>query len=99
MTCNFSCKGLSDHFIKPVNQAGNFSYFRLLFPANEKLAAELFRLSGVDDTLRPQQLSLDHFKQLCVAYEMLMRDQLESCAVQEPMAQKSTSLAPIDRSP
>ena len=74
-----------------------YMYFRLLFPANEELAAELFRLSGVDATLRPQQLSLDHFEQLCNAYIMLMRDQLESCAVQIPVVQKSTSPALVDR--
>ena len=100
-TCHaiFSCKGLSDHFIKPVNQVCNFLYFRLLFPANEVLAAELFRLSGVDDTLRPQQLSLDHFEQLCNAYVMLMRDQLENFAVQAPMVQKSTPPALVNRQP
>jgi len=36
------------------------------------LVPELFRLSGVDDTLRAQQLTLEQFQQLCNAYTELM---------------------------
>ena len=44
---------------------------RLLFPDHPEVVPELFRLSGVDDTLRAQQLTLEQFQQLCNAYTQL----------------------------
>ena len=44
---------------------------RLLFPDNPELVPELFELSGVADTLRPQQLSLTDCELLCNAFVTL----------------------------
>lgn len=49
--------------------------FRLLFPDRPDLVTRLFELSGVQDTLIPQKLTLKDFEQLCDAYTMLSRDQ------------------------
>lgn len=35
------------------------------------LVEELFMQSGVEETLRAQQLTMEHFNQLCIIYEAL----------------------------
>lgn len=35
------------------------------------LVEELFMQSGVEQTLRAQQLTMEHFNQLCLTYETL----------------------------
>lgn len=47
------------------------SIYRLLFPDSPDLVSDLFSISGVDDTLRPQQLTLTEFEKLCTAYSTL----------------------------
>lgn len=44
----------------------------LLFPGQPDRVGELFQLSGVDRTLRPQQLTLEHFRDLTVCYRKLL---------------------------
>lgn len=44
----------------------------LLFPGQPDRVVELFRLSGVDETLRPQQLTLEHFKDLTFCYRTIL---------------------------
>ena len=48
--------------------------YRLLFAEPDR-AKELFSLSGVDDSLRAQQLTLAQFEQLCTAYHSLSKQQ------------------------
>ncbi|XP_065907940.1 dimethyladenosine transferase 1, mitochondrial-like [Dysidea avara] len=42
---------------------------RLLFPDNPRLADVMLQSSGVDPSLRAQQLQLEHIERLCMAYE------------------------------
>ena len=63
---------------------------RLLFPTvtdkqeRDAVVQELFQLSGVEDTLRPQQLSLEQFEQLTNAYsELVSRQQANNTEVRE----------------
>lgn len=58
--------------------------FRLLFPGphQKELSQELFKVSGVDETLRAQQLSMIQFGQLCYAYQSL-REDIENRSFQE----------------
>ena len=44
----------------------------LLFPDNPHLVPLLFSLSGVPDTLRAQQLSMEQVGKLCSAYQQLL---------------------------
>ena len=47
---------------------------RVLFANHEKqddLVKELFGLSGVNETLRAQQMSMEQFNHLCQSYETL----------------------------
>ena len=48
-----------------------FYLYSLLFPDQPELVPELFQHSGVDDTLRAQQLTLEDFESLCNTYETL----------------------------
>ncbi|KAL5457629.1 hypothetical protein EMCRGX_G034910 [Ephydatia muelleri] len=44
----------------------------LLFPGQPDRVVELFRLSGVDETLRPQQLTLENFRDLTFGYRKIL---------------------------
>ena len=48
------------------------SFPSLLFPSHPELVRHLFSISGVPDTLRAQQLSMEQIGQLCTAYHKLV---------------------------
>ena len=49
-----------------------YCLYRLLFPNSPELVEELINSSGVDDSLRAQQLSIEDYQSLCHAYDSIV---------------------------
>ena len=60
---------------------------RVLFDHDIALVDELFRVSGVSDTVRAQELSLEEFGSLCNAYKTLK----DSTTIEETTSRTSHS--------
>ncbi len=58
------CELQQGELLLPVNTVLTLYHSRSLFPDEPNLAHDLFRVSGVSDTFRAQQLSLRDFQQL-----------------------------------
>lgn len=50
-----------------------YCLYRLLFPNSPELVEELINSSGVDDSLRAQQLSIEDYESLCHAYNSIVK--------------------------
>jgi len=60
----YACTKLYDNIIL---------FCRLLFPDNPQSADVMLQSSGVDPSLRAQQLQLEHIEKLCMAYEEVIK--------------------------
>ena len=49
-----------------------YCLYRLLFPNSPELVEELINSSGVDDSLRAQQLSIEDYQSLCNTYDSIV---------------------------
>ena len=57
----------------------------LLFPDRPQLTPLLFSVSGVPDTLRAQQLTVEQFGQLCAAYQQLSHSETNTMSCSTPV--------------